>query len=701
MNRPSAPDHPASPARTPLRRALAHAACAATLPGASLAQTETTLPEMTVLAERRLDDGSALATAEWTRQDVREAAPRTIDELLATEPSFSLYRRQTSMFGNPSAAGVSLRNTGATAASRTLVLLDGIPQNDPFGGWIYWARYNPAAIESARIVPSASSAAWGNQSPAGVIHLDRRDPFAPATAIEAGGGSQGTVQGSIFHQATNAERDLSAAVSVFGLHSDGFQALDANQRGAVDRKLSLDLSGADVTLAWKPAPGLVLEPGVSLYREQRGNGTDLAANSTDALDLSLRLTAEDGPAPWQAVLWHQERTFRSVFSSVAPGRAKETVALNQYDVPGTGTGGSWTIRRETEGGWSFHGGADFRAVSGETRENVGLFRNRVAGGDQTIAGAFVGAGREIDAATRADASARIDVWSLENGGRVERSLVSGALLRNDSPADRDGWDPTASLALSRKLGAEVDARLSAGTGFRVPTLNELYRPFRVRNDVTEANPLLDPERFTTLEAGLEWKPAPAWRATASLFHHWIADAIANVPVTDPSEISAIFGTLPPGGTGAIKRNVDQARVAGVESGIEWTPAGPLTVSLDALWSDTRFTESKRQPLLEGKPFPQAPDQRIVATAEWRANERLTFFAGWEYGSTQYDDALARRKIDDYTSTRVGLRWQYGSALYHLRVENLFDEAIQTGLSGDGLRTYAAPRSLWAGVSWSL
>ena len=89
------------------------------------------------------------------REALREAAPRTIDEMLAREPSFSLYRRQTAIFGNPTSAGVSLRNTGATAASRTLVLLDGIPQNDPFGGWVYWARYDAAALDSVRIVPSA------------------------------------------------------------------------------------------------------------------------------------------------------------------------------------------------------------------------------------------------------------------------------------------------------------------------------------------------------------------------------------------------------------------------------------------------------------------------------------------------------------------------------------------------------------------
>ncbi|MGL5019130.1 MAG: hypothetical protein ACRDBP_13420, partial [Luteolibacter sp.] len=89
-------------------------------------QSPELLPPLTVLAERQLGESPVAPLAEWSREDIRLAAPRTIDEMLAKEPSFSLYRRQSSIFSNPTAAGVSLRNTGATAASRTLVLLDGI-----------------------------------------------------------------------------------------------------------------------------------------------------------------------------------------------------------------------------------------------------------------------------------------------------------------------------------------------------------------------------------------------------------------------------------------------------------------------------------------------------------------------------------------------------------------------------------------------
>jgi outer membrane receptor protein involved in Fe transport len=657
-----------------------------------------TLPEMVVLAERRSSEAAVLA--EWQLDDIREAAPRTIDEMLAREPSFSLFRRQTAMFGNPSSAGVSLRNTGATAASRTLVLLDGVPQNDPFGGWIYWARYDAATLDSIRITPAARAAVWGNQSPAGVIQMNRRPLFENQHILKAGGGGQRTIGGSTVHQICDAAGDKALSFSAFGLQSDGFYAVDDSQRGPIDRKLDLSLWGADAAFAWQAAPGVVIEPRVSWYTEERGNGTPLARNSTDAADFSLRVTSENPGLDWQAVAWHQRRQFESVFSSVNAARTAETMALDQFDVPGRGTGGALIVQWEHDDRWEFMAGADTRIISGETNEDVGTFRRRVAGGDQDFAGVFATAGYRPDEQTTLHGSARLDAWWLSDGRRLETSLSTGAPLRTEDQPDRDGIEPSASLEYTRKLGGDLLGSLSVGTGFRLPTLNELHRPFRVRNDIVEANPGLDPERFWNIEAAIEWNPAPEITMGAALFHHWIIDALANVPVTDPAEISGIIGSLPPGGSLAVRRNVDEARVAGIEGKISWQPVDEATFDLTGLWSDTRFAESEQQPLLEDKPFPQAPDLRVIAAAEWRPLETLALFAGVEYGAAQYDDALAQRRIADFSSMRIGARWRHGNGIYQIRIENLLNEEIQTGLSSDGIRTYGAPRSLWLGAEWA-
>ncbi|MEK7950913.1 TonB-dependent receptor [Luteolibacter soli] len=679
------------------------------LAAASPLVAQDTLPEMTVLAERR---GSSLADlpggtlAEWDEEDFSNKAPRTLDELLSSEPSFSLYRRQTSLFGNPTSAGVSLRNTGATAASRTLVVLDGIPQNDPFGGWVYWARHDPSTLESVRIVPSAQAAVWGNASPASVVQLTSHPAFEERYLLRVGGGGQGTYSASTSNTLVADDKSLAVTFSAFGLHSDGFYAVPSWQRGPIDRKLAVDSYGADLKLAWRAAPGIIVEPMFSWYEEDRNNGTPLAGNSTEALDFALRVTSgDDGGISWQALAYRQERRFKSMFTSVNATRTAETPSLDQFLVPADGTGAAFTLQWKPEGPWSLTTGADFRKTDGTTNEDAGFVagnfvRRRQAGGEQTLTGIFAAAGYKVSEETRLDASARLDAWQLEDGRRIEKSLTNGSTLRKDIQPDRDGTEPSFALALSHDLTTDITLGLSAGTSFRLPTLNELHRPFRVRNDITEANPALDPERFYSIEGTANWQAADCLKFDASVFHHWIRDAIANVPITDPAQIAAIFGTIPPGGSGSQRQNVDEARVLGVQAGAEWQPQQEVTLRLDGIWSDTEFNESTKQPLLEGKPFPQAPDLRLIASADWHATDKLTLSAGYEYGAEQYDDALAQRRIPSYTSARIGATWQATEQVtLHARVDNLFDEEISTGLSSDGIRTIAAPRSFWLGAEW--
>lgn len=655
------------------------------------------LPPLVVLAERE----TSPALASWSAREISDFSPRSIDELLATDPAFSLYRPQSATFANPTAAGVSLRNTGATAASRSLVLLDGIPQNDPFGGWIYWARYDPATLDSARLLPAAGSAAWGNLSPTGSVRLTRRAIDADRARLALTAGSHATYGASLGGDLVADDGSLGVSLHTFTRHSDGFHALPAWQRGPIDTRLALDLSGTDLRFVWRPTERITLEPALSFYDERRSNGTPLTGNTTEAFDASLRLTLEDGPTTWQALGYYQRRRFASVFSSVDPTRSAETMALNQFDVPGEGIGGALTLAHEIDDSLDFTLGADLRLLTGETNEDAGTFRRRRAGGAQSLAGLFGNASWTPDARTTLDASLRLDRWELRDGKRIERSLASGNLLRADFPANRSGWEPSAALSLTRDLHSDLTGRLALSTAYRLPTLNELHRPFRVRNDLTEANPALDPERFYSIEAGLEWRAASCLTLDATLFHHWIHDAITNVPVTDPAEIAAIFGTLPPGGTGAQRRNVDEARVLGLQLSADWRPADRWSLRFDGLWSDTEFVSSKSQPLLEGRPFPQTPDLRLLGTLDFRATEDLTFFLGAEFASSRYDDALARRRISKYDVYRIGATWRACDQLaLHARVENLLDAEVPTGLASNGLLSTGQPRAFWLTAEWS-
>lgn len=663
------------------------------------------LPETRVTAERMLAGDEA--SASWSADDIALEAPRTIDQMLSGDPSFSLYRRQSALFGNPTSAGVSLRGVGASAAARTLVLWNGIPQNDPFGGWVTWSRYAPGLLSSGRIVPAAQAAVWGNQSPAGVVHLSSADPSADLNRFQTLGGSHGTRGFTLMSQRETNDATLAAQASVHALRSAGFHGLKRDQRGVVDRRLGLMTRSADFRVVWRPENNLSVEPRLSFHKERRGNGTVLSRNATEALDLSIRITGKTPVLTWQGLAYYQKRSFEAVFAKVNADRSAEVPALDQFDVPGEGLGGGLTATLSSGEGHEFVLGADLRRLRGETNELAGFvdgafLRQRRAGGEQLVGGIFIRGIREGAAARWSlEASARVDYWAFADGLRTERRPATSDLLRDSSYGDRAGMEPSFSGALRYRLSESLGVRTSVATSFRLPTINELYRPFRVRNDITEANPGLRTERFDTVDLGMEWRPAPGLFCDVGVFHHWIGDVIANVPITDPSEAASVAGFVPPGGSVAQRRNVDDARVLGCSFKIRWKVSARWSVLLRYLFSRSRFTKSVEQNELEGKPFPQSPEHSAVVGVRGSPLPKLKVFAEAEIGSSQFDDPLGERRLGSWWTTRLGGEFEVADDVtIHARVDNLFDQEITTGVSSVGLRSIGQPRSFWMGMNWA-
>jgi outer membrane cobalamin receptor len=127
--------------------------------------------------EQALRDVPANVTV-LTRDDIGRSAAQTVDDLLRQISGFSLFRRSSSLVANPTAQGVSLRGIGPSGGSRTLVLLDGVPFNDPSGGWVYWSEVPLESIERIEVVRGDRSAPYGNYALGGVINIVTRNPRA-------------------------------------------------------------------------------------------------------------------------------------------------------------------------------------------------------------------------------------------------------------------------------------------------------------------------------------------------------------------------------------------------------------------------------------------------------------------------------------------------------------------------------------------
>ena len=631
--------------------------------------------------------------------DLRRAPQLRLDDILRNAvPGFSLFRRSSSRVAHPTAQGVSLRNVGPNGAGRTLVLLDGIPLNDPFAGWVPWSRVPPSAVGEIIVTPGGGAGLFGNAALAGTIHLsgeERSGNFGELVGIV---GNRETFEASL--NARLEAKNFSLTTIVERFETGGYPVLQADQRGPVDTSADASSWVWQSRLEWKSDEQTRLAISAGGFQEDRHNGTRFTRNSS---------AGEDVSATWDRIFpeldahlrlqgYAQRRTFRSTFSSVNADRSGETPALDQFDVPATAAGGSAVWSQQLGRSHRLIGGADFRWVEGETHEHFfriddAFGRSRNAGGRQFFLGAFIEENWRVADPINVVVGGRIDYWRQFDGLRIERDRMSGARLRDDRFGERDGLAPNARLGVTASLARSVRARGAIYSGFRVPTLNELYRPFRVGNDITEANPGLDPERLLGAELGGDWEPVERFSFSLTGFYNRMHDAIGNVTLGEGPGTFEPGGFVPAGGILRQRRNLDQLEVAGIETKLTWRFAAGWRLRAQYLHTHAVVVEASGARQLEGKRLAQAPGHVAVAALEWTPG-RWLFGAQVRYVGRQFEDDLNTLPLAHFATVDLTLGYEFNEHFgAMLKVENLLDREIEVGKSGSGLVSIGPPRLL--------
>ncbi|WP_221031216.1 TonB-dependent receptor [Actomonas aquatica] len=673
------------------------------LPVAAAAQV---LDPLVVTATRSPQPLSALPVTVdvFNADDLSDTTALTVDEALKASAAFSLFRRQGSLSANPTTQGVSLRNLGPNGAGRTLVLVDGIPLNDPFGGWVTWSKAPRLALTSAEIVRGGGSSAWGSAALGGTIQLltassQPADAAVSSTQLQIEGGDFGTFAADLHH--TTVRGADTFTINTRGFRSDGFRRTASEWAGPIDRPTDLEQGTAQVSWSRTTTNGTRGTLTARIFREERGNGTPLQRNRTReallAASASGTLELLSAPADWTATAYVQTQEFANRFTSVSDARDSEIAVLDQYAVPADAAGAAATIT------WSDNdqtttAGADVRWVQGETRENYfrsgdDFTRNRRAGGTQTFAGVFAHHDRALTSALRGSLSARLDAWQLSDAHRIEIDRTAGSIVREDDLPSRDGveFNPRAGLVWQATNNWRLHT--AAYSAFRLPTLNELYRPFRVGNDITEANPDLAPESLRGIELGTTFATRDL-RLRANAFTNRLEDAVANVTLGAGPGVVPGVGFVPAGGLGRRRENLPRVDVHGLELSAHWQPATALTLRADYLYSDSSDHAT-------GLNLPQVSRHTVVLGADWRPLAALTFGAQARYLSDAYEDDANTLVLDAAMTVdlRLGYRFAADRELF-VAIENVFDEAVVTRRTTDGLYDLGTPRFSRAGVRWT-
>ena len=627
-------------------------------------------------------------------RQIEQAPSHELDQLLKDVPGIQLFRRSDARSGHPTSQGVTLRALGGNASSRALLVLDGVPQSDPFGGWINWPAYDPATLSAVRVVRGGGSVANGPGALAGTIEMTSRADQGEAGELDGGSRNSVEARGRLGVAAASGFLSLSAR----GERSDGFVPITAATRGPADGPAPYHQWSGRGRWVAPVVSDIELQASASGFHDWRTRGTDFSADRTDGADASLRLVGS-GNWRWSALAYWQWRNLRSSTASLSAGRVTATRVLLQDSVPSHGLGGSVEIRPPAPGGFELRFGADARRTTGETRE---LFtyvagsptRRRRAGGETWTSGAFAEASADVGGVTFSGGS-RVDHWQVSGGHLFEQAIGSGAVLRDERSARRDGWLPTARGGILAPVGGGFSLRSAAYLGWRMPTLNELFRPFRAGADATAANPALDPERLKGAEAGVEYGRGTV-RVSLTGFVNRLSHAIANVTLGRGPGTFPEVGFVAAGGIYRQRENVDAVVVRGLEASAGWT-RGPWALRAGASLSHARMRASGAAAFLDGLRPAQTPKFAASLSASWERGGKGAELVLRRVGA-QYEDDLNTRRLKGATTLDAFASWPIGRRFQIVgRAENFTNALVMAGIGGDGSVERATPRTLWLGL----
>ena len=615
------------------------------------------------------------------REAIVTSASGRIEDVLGNVAGFQQFRRSDSRSANPSAQGATLRALGGNATSRALVLLDGVPMADPFFGFIPFTALAPEQFGEIRVTRGGGAGPFGTGALAGTIEMTSAGPEA--------------LSGLAAHALVNDRGGTEAGASLggnlgggFGLVSGrwdrgpGFFTTPADDRVPASVRARYDSFSVQARGVIPVSETVELQARGLVYDDRRTLRFDGADSSSTGQDASLRLVGR-GEWGFEALAYVQARNFTNIVIS----STRFVPVLDQRNTPSTGMGGKLEVRPPVGADHLLRIGADYRRSDGELYETAisafsgNVTERRNAGGVNTDLGLFLEHDWTLGDLTLTG-GARLDRYTIAQGFYEARN-ASGVLLSREEYSDRSGWEESFRAGLLYRLGDGIRLRAAAYTGLRLPTLNELYRPFVVFPVTTNANAALSNERLVGYEAGVDLAPVESVELSATVFDNRVEDAVANVTL-DPRTRQ--------------RQNIEEIRARGAEF------SSSLALGELRFTGSLAYTEAEaRQPgaAFDGNRPAQTPRWAGSATLSWSPADDWLVAGTLRHVGLQYEDDLesdalpAATTLDAYAEVPLGQRF----ALV-LRGENLTGETIVTRNQGGSI-DLGTPRTVWAGVKLRL
>ncbi len=621
------------------------------------------------------------ATTTLEREAIIASPSGRIEDVLRNVAGFQQFRRSDSRSSNPSAQGVTLRALGGNATSRALVLLDGVPLADPFFGYIPLSAIPPETLGTIRVTRGGGSGPFGAGALAGTIELESAEPgaahpFLGNAAVNDRGESE---LSGVLTQSLG--RGFAVASGRWDRGQGFFTTPDA-QRVPATARAAFDSWNVALRTVAPLTDTVEVQARVAAFRDARTLRFRGADSTSEGEEASIRFV---GRGDWQfdALAYVQARDF----SNIVISSTRFTPTLDQRRTPSTGVGGKFELRPPILEGHDIRIGADYRRADGELQEEAlnavsgAITERRRAGGATANLGIFV------------EDDWQIGPLTINGGLRADRSSITGGFYRavnaNGVPVstliapDRSDW------SLSWRAGAlfyatrRLDIRAAAYTGLRLPTLNELYRPFVVFPVVTEANANLANERLKGFEIGLDWQPVNEVVIAVTAFDNKVENAIANVTIAPNLRRRA---------------NLPAIDARGIEASVA-ARVGAVSLESALAWTDAEVEGRGPSADLDGLRPAQTPEFAATLTLGWEPAPGWRLAGTLRHVSTQFEDDRQTDRLPPATTLDAFLAAPlWGRLSLVARAENLTDEDIVTRNQGGSI-DLGVPRTFWLGVRY--
>jgi outer membrane receptor protein involved in Fe transport len=628
------------------------------------------LETVTVTAYRSAlgSSDSPASTRVLDTQQLQQSASPSLDGKLRQIPGFELFRRSSSLVANPTTEGVSLRGLGSTAASRSLVVLDDIPLNDPYGGWVHWEELPELSIHSVEVVRGGASDLYGSSAIGGVISVIPVRSQTTGVQLFASGGSEAALDDGAL--ATIKRGAWSGLASGGLIAADGYTLIAPHLRGPIDQPSNVHaqngLAEIDRIL---PGDGRVFLRS-NVLNEIRHNGTPATWNAT-------RLWRGAAGADWHDFalrLFGDNEHYRQTFSSVGAGRASETLTRFAFD-PADELGAALRWHRPIGTHVLALAGADTHDVRAEDAER--LFSGK--------GGTLSTTARQRQTGVWGEALFTPAQWTISGSARVDHFSNFDAQQFSSSAApvqlpafSETVFDPR--LGLVRRITPSLSLNASGFRAYRAPTQNELYRAGQVGQQITEPNPNLRSERATGWEAGFQ-ADIRRYGASVRASYFWTQ---VNRPIT------ALTLSTTPTSTLLQRENLGQIESRGLSLDYAMQPASWIGIEGGYQFADATVTKNDPEPQLVGNWIPQVA--RNMATAQVRFTRPRVGILSLQGRTSgrQFDDDANVYLLHSYFRLDASAEHNFGRHVVAFASgENLFDRSIEVGKTP--LTTLGTPR----------